>query len=196
MAHLNTATYGYLTGLSACGACHGGKPTGTHPENLDTAYIDLSYWGGTFSDGGTTGKNNTSDDTCSNVSCHGGGTRGWSGSGGCGSCHPFPGSGNEWPAGNGHAVRADSVSNIHMVASGYDAADPDEYAIVTADATRCGKCHPNSPTHKYNATIPLNANGYAACGGGNFTINRTVTRSNVTCDNVACHKGKTTPNWW
>ena len=86
----------------------------------------------------------------------------------------------------GEGLGADPTNNVYAATN----------AIVTADATRCGKCHPTSPTHKYNATVPLNANGYAACGGGNFTINQTVTRTTVTCDNVLCHTGKTTPNWW
>ncbi len=192
-----------LSGQAACGTCHGTKPGTPHPENLDTAYIDTSspiYWnGGTWSNGGTTGKVSTADDSCANVACHSTtGSRNWSGPSilSCDTCHPYPGSAtNDWPAGNGHSVRADGATYIHLPATGYNAAT-DDYTTMVNDPTRCGKCHVYDPNHKSN-TVTLQGNGNAACGGGNFTINVTTSGSNVTCSNVRCHaSNRSTPNWW
>ncbi len=203
----HTAHMGYiltkfgLSGTNACACCHGSTiPRADHnnPANC-TAGIDTTspiYWnGGTFSNPGLC-KNPTSD-TCTNVACHSAtGTRNWFGASGCDSCHPYPGSAtNVWPSTNGHSIQVDAPKLGHMAASGYNAAT-DTYAAMVADPTRCGKCHPNVPSNHQNGTINLSPNGYAACGGGNFTINQTVTRTTVTCDNVLCHTGKTTPNWW
>jgi predicted CxxxxCH...CXXCH cytochrome family protein len=178
-------------------------PRGDHNTNKDTAGMDTSsaiYWnGGTFSDGGTIGKTNTADDSCTNVACHSSGAqRIWGGSAPatCDTCHPYPGSAtNTWLTNNGHNVRKDGSYLTHMVATGYNAAT-DTYDAMVADTTRCGKCHPNVPANHQNSAINLSPAGYAACGGGNFTVNQIETGTTVTCDNVLCHTGKTTPNWW
>ncbi|HEY3346659.1 MAG TPA: cytochrome c3 family protein [Nitrospirota bacterium] len=180
----------HLARGAACTDCHPAV-SGAHPEGLASAKIILSGW----SDGGTTGKISTNDDTCTNIGCHSG-TRTWKTASGCDGCHSYPGSAtNPWTAGNGHLV-TDDVFAAHMMGTGYNAAT-DTYAAMVADPTRCGKCHPNVPSNHQNGTVNVAGNGLSACGGGNFTISVTASGSNVTCNNVRCHgAGKTTPNWY
>ena len=214
MSHL-LVKYG-LSGTSACATCHGSSiPRADHNSGKSNAGIDTSTWGGgTFSDGGTTGKVNTADDSCTNVSCHStGGTRSWGGTGGCDSCHEYPGSAtNDWnltAGSNGHTIRADSDQMIngrgtknflrHLnVATAYNAT-LDTYSAVTADQNKCGKCHPHvagNPTANHmDGFIELAPTGYGP-GGTNFNIAVTHTGDAVQCTNVACHFNKTTPNWW
>jgi len=200
MAHILTK-FG-LSGQNACACCHGSKPGSPHPENLDYAYIDTSspiYWnGGTFSYGLIANKTNTADDTCNNVKCHGqpSGQRTWGGSSGCDGCHNYPVAGSNWPAGNPHSVQRDGVTNVHLPATGYDAAN-DDYVTMVNNPTKCGKCHVFDPNHMSTSTVTLQGNGNAACGGGNFIITQTTPGSVVTCSNVRCHiANKTTPNWY
>ena len=208
-----------LTGTAACALCHGNRPVTPHPENLTTAYINPnnSYWQGsygtaTFSSGGTPGKSNTSDDSCTNVGCHfTAGTRYWNDAAAqCDSCHEYPGSPtNDWDLVakvNGHTVRASTLQNAttaasrvslkHMnIATAYNAAT-DTYDSVTQDINKCGKCHANVLVNHQNGTMNVTPNGYAACGSGNFTFNNITTRRVITCSNVSCHTDKTTPNWY
>ena len=211
-----------------CGCCHGNKPSGSHPENLDTANIDTTsptYWGGgTFSNGGTIGKVNTSDDSCTSVACHSTtNTRYWTDTAAaCDSCHEYPGSAtNDWAANsnNGHTIRyltaakkgapltgyttitASATYNTNLyvthlnVASAYNATT-DTYAGVTSDVNKCGKCHPNTSTNHMDGFIELAPNGYGA-GGGNFNITLgKVTGNTVQCSNVVCHFSRKTPNWY
>ncbi len=190
-----------------CGCCHGSRPISSHPENLTTAYIDTNntYWQGsygtaTFSGGGTAGKTNTADDSCANVACHSTpGTRYWSDTAAhCDSCHEYPGSTtNDWASTNGHSIRKDLSVNLgHLNLVTFYNVSTDTYDSVTKDVNRCGKCHPNVLANHQNNTINVSPNGYAACGGGNFTVNVVTSRSAVTCSNVECHVNKTTPNWY
>jgi len=199
-----------LSGNAACGTCHGATiPRGNHNTAKDTAGIDTTqatYWGsGSFDDGGTTGKVNTGDDSCTNVACHSlSGTRYWGGTTRtCGSCHEFPTTANDWAGDNGHTIRADGITNIHLPATGYvtgantDGVMATNYATATNPATGpCGKCHTGG-THM-NATVDINEAGFAACGPDiAFTATVNTAGANVTCSNVSCHgANKTTPNWW
>jgi len=319
MTHLAGAPYN-LSGTAFCGACHGGTiPRGDHNTGKNTAGIDLSAWGGTFNNGGTVGTTDTSDDTCANVSCHGGGTRTWgasctschgqppatgtpvpsgwtdtgsgdahnrhigyltaapynltsynlcnpchgNGSGtrgnhntgldgasiidttswgggtfsingtakvtaddtcsnvschfttgtrtwgatpegstvACDQCHEYPGSvTQDWAGTNGHMVRYNtaSISKTHMTLASNFNKLTDTYISVTGDTDKCGKCHANVPSNHRNGAVNVGAGGgLAACGGGEFTISVTASRSNVTCSNAKCHAAnKTTPNWY
>jgi predicted CxxxxCH...CXXCH cytochrome family protein len=207
LAHLDTAEFGNLSAADACKECHGSTiPRGDHNTGKTTAGIDQTTWtawgavGGnwgatSFADAGTTGQVDTSDDTCTNVSCHSAsGSRQWGGTD-CDSCHSFPGSAtNDWAAGNGHASRYDSVSNTHMPATGYNPTT-DTYVALTSDTARCGKCHySGSLANHMNGTVTMSAKGHADCTGTDFTINVIATGTNVTCGNVDCHR-KATPNW-
>jgi predicted CXXCH cytochrome family protein len=175
---------------TACTVCHPAVGT-PHPENLDTAKLNTAFLG--WANGGTNGKVNTKDDTCTNVAgCHGG-TRNWDGSVvmDCGSCHPYPGTSTYvWAAGNGHLIR-DNTFSAHMVATGYNAAT-DTYVGVTTGNTKCGRCHPNTDATHKNGSSNVTPNGFSACGGGSFTYNA----GGKTCSNVSCHgSGKNTPSW-
>ena len=193
-----------LTGSALCACCHEGKPGTVHPELLDTAFINITshiYWQGrwgtaSFSGGGTIGKVNTSDDSCTNVACHSSsGTRLWNDAPTtCGSCHEYPGTAGDWTAGNGHSVRFD-LNGTHLPTTGYNAAT-DTYDAMTADTSRCGKCHPNNSANHRNGTINAQASGNAACGSGGFTFNVATSHVKVTCSNARCHSGTTTPNWY
>jgi len=206
MSHLNMPAFGYLTGTNACAQCHGSSiPRADHNTSKGSAGIDIStwedwtsvggYWGpASYDDGGTPGWQNTADDTCTNVSCHGsGGTRQWGGTPDCNGCHYYPVAGSNWTTG-GHTVQYDGVAATHLPASGFNASN-DSYVSVTTDPNRCGKCHYNSlgtDTNHRNGTVNLQPKGFAACGPNpDFTINGT------TCSNVKCHTAnKTTPNWY
>ncbi|MGC2423651.1 MAG: cytochrome c3 family protein [Nitrospirota bacterium] len=220
-----------LTGLAICQLCHGNEPiTGNHPQNLNTANIDISsttYWQGkwgtaSFSDGGTNGKSNTADDSCTNVACHStSGTRSWGGGNAgngpyglaCDSCHEYPGSAiNDWPTTNGHSVRStfNQVSTMilrstgvidatkgaikHLSAATAYNARTDYYATVTGDKNKCGKCHTNNPNHT-NGTIVVVPNGYGAWGR-NFNPQVIQSGQSARCTNVACHFNRETPNWY
>ena len=206
-----------LTGTAACACCHGNRPLGTHPENLDTAYIDPanSYWQGQWGtatfNGNTIGKTTTSDDSCTNVACHfTAGTRNWNDAAAqCDSCHEYPNSANDWDMVakvNGHTVRASTLQNVtsaisrtslkHLNVATYYNASSDTYDSVTGDVNKCGKCHADVIANHQNGTINVVPNGFAACGSGNFTFNNITTRRAVTCSNVECHVDKTTPNWY
>jgi len=218
MTHLNAAQFGFLTGTAACNQCHG-NGTGTRGDHSfatdgsgkPSAGIDTTTWtswtgvGGNwgsvfFSYSTTTGMVSTSDDACTNVSCHsGGGTRIWGGGTDCNGCHSYPVAGSNWTS-SGHTVQYDGVTATHLPATGYNE-KTDSYVAMTTDVTRCGKCHYNSlgteANHK-NGTVNLSAKGNVACGPAtDFTITRTTPGSNVTCSNVKCHTAnKTTPNWF
>ena len=189
-----------LTGNSACARCHGNPmPPSDHFSGLtlSTAIIDTSSWGGgTFSDGGTPGKSNTGDDTCTNVSCHKlpQYTRVWGATPGqCNNCHEYPGSSRDWSGPNGHLIRYDApVVKTHLTASGFIAAT-DNYSTVTSDPTKCGKCH-SGGVHQ-NGHIVLNGSDNANCGM-NFTFTVITSGAKVTCSDVYCHNGKTTPTWY
>lgn len=175
-----------------CSNCHNVPSLGdmSHitslPVTVDSATVTLAA--GTFTD---------ATNTCSNTGtgCHLTGSVVWGTTLSCDSCHNYPGS-NNWAAGNGHAVQLDTAlyPYTHLpLASNFNASG-DTYAAVTADTTKCGKCH-SGGTHN-NGVVNVTAIGNNYCGAGNFTVNVIATGTNVSCSNVACHSGRTTPNWW
>jgi len=217
MTHLNAAQFGNLTNDDACKQCHGATiPRADHSfatdcTGKDSAGVDTATWttwtgvggnyGGVIFDEGTTiGKVNTSDDTCTNVSCHSGaGTRKWGGTPDCNGCHSYPVAGSNWTGTNGHTVQYDGLT-AHLPATGYNE-KTDDYVTMTTDPTRCGKCHYNTLgdlTNHKNGTINMTPKGYPACPPDlDFTITVNASGSSVTCTNVKCHTANTTtPNWW
>ena len=120
----------------------------------------------------------------------------------CAVCHEYPGvAGRDWTGYNGHTVRYDSpVVNTHLVGTANYNGSTDNYSTVVTNVNLCGKCHhpaagvSETADHR-NGTIDVNPQGNGNCSG-NFTVNVITSGSNVTCGNVKCHSGKTTPNWW
>ena len=137
--------------------------------------------------------------TCTGVSCHYGPVT-WSNANasnnqGCASCHEYPGSGKDWATGNGHLVRYDApVVNTHLPASGFNAST-DTYAGDTGAAGACYKCHGGGTHWNGKIDVITTGKGYGYCAS-DFTFNNISTGKKVTCSNVQCHSGKTTPNWW
>jgi len=116
---------------------------------------------------------------------------------GCASCHNYP-DGNNWAADTGHAVQYDTSVNprTHLpLATSFNKAT-DDYATVMSDTTKCGKCHTGATHMNGTRDVSSTGIGYNNCGTGDFTINVNTSGSDVTCSNVSCHSGKTTPNWY
>jgi predicted CxxxxCH...CXXCH cytochrome family protein len=152
---------------------------------------------------------NTGTLTCSSTgsSCHGVGntTPAWGTTGqGCATCHYYPGvAGRDWDMTakvNGHTMRSDVTTAgtakylTHMKATGFNTLS-DTYAGVTADVNSCGRCHAAS-THRSGAVEVSDTHTLGLCSGTSFTFTATTPGSDVSCSNVSCHNGRTTPNWW
>jgi len=196
-----------LSDLDVCGYCHKSKPAGTHPENLDTAFIDMSLGGGgTFSDGLTIGKSNTADDSCTSVACHSTtGIRYWlDTAAACDSCHEYPGSAtNDWTGNNGHTIRYTPSpvgtynSNLNVthlnIATAYNAST-DTYPSVTSDQTKCGRCH--SGGAHMNGVKDIHAGTGAAAGFSLVTTYIGGQGHVAQCTNAKCHFYRKTPNWY
>jgi len=184
----------HIAAGKTCSDCHSVPGAGdtSHASALpvaqDNATVTIAVQG-TFNDGAN---------SCSGTlpTCHDTGTPTWGGTLSCDSCHGYPGGTQDWTANNGHAVRYDTavVTNTHLGLATTFNKTTDDYAVVTADASKCGKCHSGGVHHSGTVDVAGNGNNY--CGVGNFTPNVTVPGSNATCSNVSCHSGKTTPNWW
>jgi len=204
-AATNTAANVTLDGGHNTHFTAGKTCTDCHPNNTDTSHVvslPVTFWNGSTANPNVTvnaalGWNGK---TCSNtgVGCHGNPstTPVWGTSNnGCTTCHEYP-DGANWTGTNGHTVQYDLtvVTNTHLgLATDYNKLT-DTYATVTADSSKCGKCH-SGGTHN-NGTIDIAGNGNNYCGTGNFTPNVNTSGSDITCSNVSCHSGKTTPNWW
>jgi len=188
----------------ACTECHPTRTDAVHATRLP-----VQSYNATLSRAGMT--YNAVAKTCTNTggACHGTGTTPafTSTGGGCAACHYYPGAaaglGDAWSAGNGHAaaIRHDApVVNTHMKATGY-AYLTDTYNAVVADNTKCGLCHRNTKHMNGSGFAHLSTvtdATYSQCGTTPFTFSTGgVGTGNgaVTCSNVKCHSGNTTPNW-
>jgi len=152
--------------------------------------------------------------TCSGVQCHVG-DQVWTNaivanSNGCASCHKYPGAvagQGDWSGSNGHMARATSFQDVttpvirvslkHLnKATAYTVND--DYATVTGDDRKCGKCHKNG-THM-SGTVDVADNSLrGACSSTSFSyanISSNPANRIANCSNVSCHFGKTTPNWF
>ena len=146
------------------------------------------------------------DGTCQN-SCHTSASPAWNtistnslvGVNGCAACHSYPGApGRDWTTtGNGHLVRFDApVVNTHMRATGFNY-QTDTFAAVTVDNNKCGQCHKGAKHMNGSGFAHLSSAMPAQCASPvTFSTGGVGTGTGaVTCDNVKCHSGKTTPNW-
>ncbi len=87
-----------------------------------------------------------------------------------------------------------------MKATGFNY-QTDNYASVTADTGKCGICHRNVKHMNGTGFAHLSTvtdTTYSECGTTPFTFSTGGTGTGtdaVTCSNVKCHSGNTTPNW-
>jgi len=224
--HNNTSTAQWGDSQLSCNACHDDTGTagllGRHATHInagktcsdchavpsagDTSHVTalpvvsdnatVTPGAGTFNDAAKTC-------TATGGACHGDGTTtSWysTGTQGCVACHnyPDPAGGSLWAVDTGHAVQYDTSVNprTHLPLGTLFNYTSDTYATVIADTTKCGKCH-SGATHRNGSVETASTGiGYNNCGTGDFTINVNTSGSDVTCSNVSCHSGKTTPNWY
>jgi len=180
-----------------CSYCHSVPSAGdtTHVTSLPPVADNATVLADPGPNAGASWTDGTN--TCSNTGagCHNSSDVVWGATLYCNDCHNYPNLNNWTSAGNGHTVQYGSpVVNTHLGAATDYNALTDTYAAVTADASKCGKCH-SGGTHK-NLSVDVAGNGNNYCGTGDFTVTVNTTGSDVTCSNVSCHSGKATPNWW
>ncbi len=163
-----------------CNYCHNSTTTTgntiTGPANHVNGTYDMLA-GGTYGSTAVSFSASGTPTTCSNISCHAGGTATWGATLTCNSCHlALPTSGM-------HA------SHVKTAATAYG-----QTTVSTTGGVYdfgCGNCHPKDPAMHGNGTVDIVLNDGVATDTLKYlnsaTANRTGTGNATVCNLIYCH---------